>query len=72
MVALVEGAHIRELRKQSRITPEELAERIGCYAKDVYRWELRRWEPSVRCLKNGGCFWLRCGHITMLNKKVAS
>ena len=41
---------IRELRKQSRISQEKLAEQIGVSRQAVTKWETSRGEPGVDSL----------------------
>ena len=45
------GPRIKELRKQAHMIQTQLAERVGCYAKDICRWEKGIYEPTISSLK---------------------
>ena len=45
------GEKLREARKAAGLTQAQLAERVGCYQKDIARWEAGL-EPKALTLKN--------------------
>lgn len=42
---------IAEMRRKLGLTQQQLADRAGCYAKDISRWELGICAPSAKSLK---------------------
>ena len=58
---------IRELRKQQRLSQEELAERIGCHANTIRKWELGQREPRSSDIRKL-CETLNCTEAELLNK----
>jgi len=42
---------LKELRKQQKLTQEQLGEKIGVTGKTVSRWETGTYLPPVECLK---------------------
>ncbi len=41
------GENLKKARKDAGVTQEDLAERIGVYAKDISRWENGKRVPST-------------------------
>lgn len=67
MVDPIVGPRIKELRKQAHMTQAELAAKLGCYAKDICRWETGKYEPSIGNLKKLADVF-GCGADTLLYK----
>lgn len=44
------GGHIAAVRKAANLSQRRLAEMVGCYQKDVWRWEHGAVEPSLSTL----------------------
>ena len=42
---------IADMRRKLGLTQQQLADRAGCYAKDISRWELGICSPSVKSMK---------------------
>lgn len=42
-----DGGHIAAVRKAAKLSQQRLAEMIGCYQRDVWRWEHGAVEPSL-------------------------
>lgn len=61
------GGRIKELRKQAGLTQAQLAEELGCYAKDVCRWETGKYDPTIQYLKKLADVF-GCGVDTLLYK----
>lgn len=45
------GKFLKELRKQSGLTQEQLGEKLGVTNKTVSRWETGNYLPPIECLK---------------------
>lgn len=45
------GEKLREARQRAGMTQLQLAQAIGCYQKDIARWELGKIEPGVLTVK---------------------
>lgn len=45
------GEKLRAARKAAGMTQAELAEAVGCYQKDISRWEAGTHEPGALTLK---------------------
>ncbi len=45
------GEFLKELRKQNKMTQEQLGERVGVTNKTISRWETGKYMPPIECLK---------------------
>lgn len=45
------GEKLKAARQRAGMTQMQLAQAIGCYQKDVVRWELGKVEPGVLTVK---------------------
>ena len=45
------GSPIARLRREKGMTQGQLAEKVGCYTKDISRWETGKHRPAAESLK---------------------
>ena len=45
------GEKLKAARKAAGLTQLQLAQAVGCYQKDIARWELGKIEPGVLIVK---------------------
>jgi transcriptional regulator with XRE-family HTH domain len=44
------GQRLREARKQRGMFGEQVARKLGCHVRTLYRWERGEFEPSIAML----------------------